>query len=114
MSGPDGQIFYSHPTRHVTSIPIYLDTRIRNPQAGLSSQLYHRTHGYPTESAFFRSSLTISALLSASLTLSADLGVSGGPPLEFVSHIQTFAMVSVSLRPEFVHVAALLQPHVSY
>jgi len=47
MSGPDGQIFDSHPTRHVTSIPIYLDSRIRSPQAGLSSQLYHRTHGLP-------------------------------------------------------------------
>jgi hypothetical protein len=45
MSGPDRHIFDSHPTRHVTSIPIYLDSRIRNPQAGLSSQLYHRTHG---------------------------------------------------------------------
>ena len=45
MSGPDRQIFDSHPKRHVTSIPIYLDSRIRRPQAGLSSQLYHRILG---------------------------------------------------------------------
>jgi hypothetical protein len=35
MSGPYRQLFDSHPTRHVTSIPIYLDSRIRSAQAGL-------------------------------------------------------------------------------
>jgi hypothetical protein len=62
MSGPDRQIFDSHPKRHVTSIPIYLDSRIRRPQAGLSSQLYLGFSGYSTASTFFRPSLTISAL----------------------------------------------------
>jgi hypothetical protein len=47
MSGPDRQIFDSYPTRHVKSIPIYLDSRIRSPQAGLSRDVGQSETAYP-------------------------------------------------------------------